>query len=111
MGLGQSRQKEQPPKKVNPQTEPILVASAEERSRTFSISPVDWSNKHYSEVITFLKEKYPTAHVTLHAEKNDGHLTFERPLSFEEGDIHIVIVYDAGTERIMGFYNGADPSG
>ena len=99
MGASQSRKKNQP----QPQLQ------VEERTRTFSISPVDWSNKHYSEVVAFLRDKYPAAHVILHAEKNDGHLTFERPLSFEEGDIHIVVVYDAGTERILGFYNGADP--
>jgi hypothetical protein len=88
------------------ETRPLQVA---ERTRTFSICPDDWSNKHYSNVITFLKEKYPAAHVSLHAEKSDASLNFERPLSFEEGDIHIVVVYDAGTERILGFYNGADP--
>jgi hypothetical protein len=98
MGAFQSKQIQQKPQN-------------EERSRTFSISPSDWSTRDYREVVAFLRDKYPTAHVTLHAEKNDGHLTFERPLSFEEGDIHIVIVYDAVTERIMGFYNGADPVG
>jgi hypothetical protein len=85
-----------------------------ERSRSFSIRPSDWSGKHYTEVVAFLRNKYPGAHVTLHAEKADAlHPAngFERPLSFEEGDVHIVVVYDAGTERILGFYDGGNPTG
>jgi hypothetical protein len=97
---------------IKPTQSVQTLLTVEERTRTFSISPDDWSNKHFSKVVAFLKEKYPNAHVTLKADKADNiQLHFERPLSFEEGDIHIVVVYDAGTERIMGFYDGANPVG
>lgn len=77
-----------------------------ERQRSFSIHPDDWRGKHYNEVVVFLKQKYPAMHVTTQAEKCGSDITydFERPLSFNEGDSHFVIVYDAVSESILGFY-------
>jgi hypothetical protein len=109
MGSSFSRSNNKPQRRTSVEVQPI-----QERSRSFSIRPTDWAGKHYTEVVEFLRTKYPGAHVTLHAEKADAaHPAdgFERPLSFEEGDAHIVIVYDAGTERIMGFYDGSNPVG
>ena len=78
----------------------------EERHRSLSIHPDDWRGKHYSEVVAFLKQKYPAMHVTTQAEKtlDTDPYDFARPLSFNEGDTHIVIVYDAVSESIVGFY-------
>jgi hypothetical protein len=82
--------------------------AVQERQRTLSIHPDDWRGKHYNEVVAFLKQKYPGIHVTVQAEKTDAGgadlREFERPLSFQEGDAHIVIVYNAVKETILGFY-------
>jgi hypothetical protein len=83
---------------------------ADERQRTLSIHPEDWRGKHYSEVVTFLKQKYAGVHVSSQAEKADAlTMEFERPLSFQEGDAHIVIVYDAVKETVLGFYEAGVP--
>ncbi len=82
-----------------------------DRQRSFSIHPEDWRDKDYRAVVQHLREKYPKAHVTTQAEKHAPiGLSFERPLSFQEGDSHIVVVYHATTERILGFYDASDPT-
>lgn len=91
------------PSQIQPNTDII------DRQRSFSIYPEDWAGKHYSEVVTFLKGKYPNAHVTTQAEKESTcDLTFTRPVSFEEGDTHIIVVYNCYTNQIMGFFEVFD---
>lgn len=87
----------------------VRASQVVERQRTFSIYPEDWAGKHYSEVVTFLKGKYPHAHVTTQAEKvSTCDLTFTRPVSFEEDDTHIIVVYNCHNNQIMGFYESSN---
>ena len=88
---------------------PSQVTVEIERQRAFSIYPEDWTDKHYSEVVTFLKGKYPHIHVTTQAEKESTcNLTFTRPVSFEEDNTRIIVVYNCHTNQIMGFYESSN---
>lgn len=101
-----------------PRTEAVMGAlfskrarcDAADRQRTLSIHPEDWCGKHYSAATRFLKQKYPGIHVSTQAEKTGGEVAeLHRPLSFQEADTHIVVVYDAVKETVIGFYEAGVP--
>jgi hypothetical protein len=85
---------------------PTVVPEIIERQRSFSIYPTDWAGKPYSEVVAFLRTKYPNAHITTQAEKESTcDLTFDRPVSFD--DTHIIVVYNCHNNSVMGFYEAS----